>query len=1282
MPESILTQQRAEIAAIRTLIGQTTEEERALMERLAEDRRGASQRQQREHEELDAELARARAEADHALASQKATLEKRRELEPKMLKDKHTDRIEEIRDHAEELAETTKNKLNEAIWLAESVYEAAVPATAKRVEELHEKLDEASERLNELCEEAPRTLTRLRQQTEETFDDAGEDGDAVDPRSMIELVKTAEAALQAIRMDPKARWFIGIKPAFIVVIAVLIAAGIGVAIGDWSVNTTSLSLPIAAAALSIATLIVLYGAGQDSIRSKLRAFREAVATARTVRDATIRGADLERRRRESEIRSARDKDVKAAEDSYGPRLARVGELMEKDLAKERKRFTAVEQRLQEKLETDAAEVDGAFESTIEEINAKRTQQSAAIDADCKTTLDALDAEEQETMDRLHEQWQSTLTHFRNDVAAQRAACEQHTGWADGAWENWSPPEKPSGRVPIGAVDVDLASVGGDVPQNERLAIGEPTIESLPLCMTLPRGASMLVSTTGGMRGAGIAAIQNAVLRTLTSLPAGKAELTLIDPVALGQSFAGILHLADFDEAPLVDRAWTEPRHIESQLADLTEHMETVIQKYLRNEFESIDDYNEQAGEIAEPYRFLVIADFPVNISEQAGKRFASILTSGARCGVHVLMHRDITQELPPGIDQDTLEQIELRLIEHEGSLIVDDPELRSLPLTVEEPPSDQVTTAIIKAIGEVAQDTHRVEVPFRVIAPSDEDLWSRSTTGRLAVPLGRAGATKLQSLTLGRGTAQHALIAGKTGSGKSTLLHVLITNLALWYSPDEVEFYLVDFKKGVEFKTYATHSLPHARVVAVESDREFGISVLQRLDQELKARGERFRELGAQDIAAFREKEPDTPMPRILLVVDEFQEFFIDDDSVAQEANLLLDRLVRQGRAFGIHVLLGSQTLDGAYSLARSTMGQMAVRVALQCSEADSYIILDEDNAAARLLSRPGEAIYNDASGRIEGNSPFQIVWLGEGERDRQLTRITQRDGAERSMVVYEGNRPVHMADNHELNALLLDPPDEIPAVMRAWLGGAMAIKPDTAATFRAASSSNLLLVGQQEEDITAMVAASLRSIATQCPRGAHEVSMTVLDGTPPDAPQSGVISRTFDAIDMPGTLVDQRGLGAALAELGEELDRRIEKGPGCMRFLVINAAHRFRELRRSEDDFSFSVGEDNTPQTPDKILAKVLREGPIHGMHVILATDTLSNLSRLVDRQSIREFDLRVLMQMSANDSTNLIDSPEAARLGPRRALLFSEETGTIEPFRPYAAVDPGQPTTAFEGD
>ena len=53
-------------------------------------------------------------------------------------------------------------------------------------------------------------------------------------------------------------------------------------------------------------------------------------------------------------------------------------------------------------------------------------------------------------------------------------------------------------------------------------------------------------------------------------------------------------------------------------------------------------------------------------------------------------------------------------------------------------------------------------------------------------------------------------------------------------------------------------------------------------------------------------------------------------------------------------------------------------------------LILSEDNTAARLLSRPGEAIYNDANGLIEGNNPFQVVWLSDQERDSYLQQITE----------------------------------------------------------------------------------------------------------------------------------------------------------------------------------------------------------------------------------------------------------------------------------------------------
>jgi hypothetical protein len=72
--------------------------------------------------------------------------------------------------------------------------------------------------------------------------------------------------------------------------------------------------------------------------------------------------------------------------------------------------------------------------------------------------------------------------------------------------------------------------------------------------------------------------------------------------------------------------------------------------------------------------------------------------------------------------------------------------------------------------------------------------------------------------------------------------------------------------------------------------------------------------------------------------------------------------------------------------------------------------------------------------------------------------------------------------------------------------------------------------------------------------------------------------------------------------------------------------------------------------------------------VHAIIWCDSLTNLQRTFDRNAIKEFELRVLFQMSGNDSSQLVDTPAAAKLGPQRALFIHEETGTLEKFRPYA--------------
>ncbi len=140
------------------------------------------------------------------------------------------------------------------------------------------------------------------------------------------------------------------------------------------------------------------------------------------------------------------------------------------------------------------------------------------------------------------------------------------------------------------------------------------------------------------------------------------------------------------------------------------------------------------------------------------------------------------------------------------------------------------------------------------------------------------------------------------------------------------------------------------------------------------------------------------------------------------------------------------------------------------------------------------------------------------------------------------------------------------------------------------------------------------------------------------------------------------------VAELAQEAQRRVQAqqhdAPAII--LIVYGLQRYRVLRRSEDALGLSFDEKAEPR-PDVQFSELLREGPSVGIHVLAWADTLSTLERIVDRQTLREFDHRVLFQMSAADSSNLIDSPIANQLGLHRALLFSEEQGGLEKFRPY---------------
>ncbi len=148
----------------------------------------------------------------------------------------------------------------------------------------------------------------------------------------------------------------------------------------------------------------------------------------------------------------------------------------------------------------------------------------------------------------------------------------------------------------------------------------PARFSVPLCLAYPEQGSILFETANAGHDEAIGALNNIILRLLSTAPPGRLNFTILDPVGLGQNFAGIMHLADYEEQIINSRIWTQSGQIEQKLAHLNEHMEKVIQMYLRNEYATIAEYNEQAGVIAEKYYFLVVADFPANFTEIAAKR--------------------------------------------------------------------------------------------------------------------------------------------------------------------------------------------------------------------------------------------------------------------------------------------------------------------------------------------------------------------------------------------------------------------------------------------------------------------------------------------------------------------------------------------------------------------------------------------------------------------------------------------------------------------------------------
>lgn len=732
-------------------------------------------------------------------------------------------------------------------------------------------------------------------------------------------------------------------------------------------------------------------------------------------------------------------------------------------------------------------------------------------------------------------------------------------------------------------------------------------------------------------------LNNILMNIMLALPRDMVHLNILDINFKGM--AG-LFTNNLDPKLYHDEIIDNLDKFRTRIKWLTEQMSTAMKNY-----GDVVAYNNRQKTIAMPYEIVVLNCYPRNYDPYI-EELLPLFENGPKYGVYFVVMNNLDYSLRK---EDTHHLFDIRNYQ-----IIQIPKIlsQSKGLVSHTPicKNKQLLDMCWNYLNE--EGTH--STVSRII-PQRTIIKQKSSDNGIEIAVGNKIKGNM-FFKLGQTDHIHSFIIGKTGSGKSVFIHDILSEAIQNYSPQELQLYIIDCKKGVELGRY--NGLNHIRALVIsQEDYAMILEVLIDIEAQCNDRAEMMNKEGFQNINEYNNAHPESKMQRIWILIDECQVIFTSGDR-NRTGRLIIEKLIniaRQGRSFGIHLIMSTQTLSGA-NIPTEILNSITDRYILKCPENDARIMCDYCYGQVNQFKNAGDAFYYNDSNKTSGT--FHANYLSKEQLDEIIDHVKKETTSYDSnggfyidgSINYSFNQDIIKVVCNNKNDNLIGCPGKTVSLKQKTVTFSLGQQP----------SENMLLVGIDSEGQTTRTTIDvLFSLIVSNIQSNLNYKFYVIDcWKNDDAKHKRLLSNLSSIHNI--SIVDNDERGSVLMRLAKSL----KEGNSEPFVLVIIGQQWFRELRDNKEIVNtsqrglFGTGKNGFSgfrghrlENPNQeswtylsALSYILKNGPESQGHTILQVDNIPHLlfeNRFIQKRELDDLFYHQIILRSDESSTRSLELP-----------------------------------------